>query len=87
VGEVTGGARLRGTVISCPIDRLYTEGFGASDIQPDDPCPVCQCRFGDHVATLPGDTTLETLLDRTGMVECPSCDRGCGPWSIQLPGW
>ncbi len=84
---MTADNRLRGPVISTRIDVLDAGGFCSGSLRAGSFCPVCGCRLGQHLAVLPGDTTLATLLDRTGMLECEVCDRACGPWSIEIPGW
>jgi hypothetical protein len=84
---MTSDGRLRGPVIATKIDVLDDAGFCNGGLRAEHFCPVCGCRLGAHLAVLPGDTTFATLLDRVGMVECETCNRACGPWSIEIPGW
>ena len=76
----------RGDLPICRVDRLYREGFGSKQIAPNDPCPICCCRFGDHQIALLGNTITALLRDPAGTVECDRCNQICGPWSVSLNG-
>jgi len=79
--------RVLGHVIAAQLDHLHAAGFPliAQDIT--DECPRCRCPLGSHEALLPADLTALDLLDSAGWIECPSCDQGCGTWTVHLPGW
>jgi hypothetical protein len=80
-----GYPRARGPVIQAWVDDLLTSGCQIAGNRPDGNCAMCGCRFGDHLALLPGDTTVSNIVDRTGWIECEVCDQGCGTWSLTPP--
>ena len=79
--------RATGATISAPVTALYRAGFPLIGHTPTDSCDECGCRVGRHEVVLPAGTTALDLLDRAGWVECPSCDRSCGTWTVEIPGW
>ena len=73
------------SVLTTRVATLDAAGFGLAQAGPDDDCPVCGCAMGEHDAVLPGDTTLATIAERSGWIECDWHDTTCGTWGIVRP--
>ncbi len=77
--------RCCATTVETSVASLEAIGMGLRESGAEVPCPFCSCLMGGHAAVMPGDITDRTLFDRTGWIECPTCDVSCGTWAVHEP--
>jgi len=75
------------SALEAPVTLLDAAGFHFGHATPSDGCETCGCPMGEHLAAMPGDTTVGNFVDRTGWVECESCDASCATWAVVPQPW